>query len=91
MLKVREETQDELDQMRMTSCQPDAAIVNVREETSAQMTKVRLELDSGAARHRQLLASICHFLEAREKCKHKMPNTLAKSYIFYDDGCKVRV
>lgn len=91
MIEVREERQDELDLLRAAGLQREAIIAEVREVTLAEVTKMRSERNSAAARHHELFVCIRRIVEACKKRKDKAPETLAKFRKVYEEWRKVRV
>lgn len=75
----------------MTASQCEAAIAKECEETSAEVTEVRPERDTAAARHHELLVLICCIVEARKIRTDEVPDTFAKLRKVYDERHKDRV
>lgn len=71
---------------KATASRSKTTLAKVRDEASVEVSKGRSELNTSAARHHQLLVSICRVVKGYEARKDKV-----KLYKIYDDGRKVTV
>lgn len=74
--KVREKLLDEVEFWKAMTSRSESISAKLREETSVTVSKLRSELDSTAARHNELLASIRRVFKTPEERKDKVAVTL---------------
>lgn len=89
LAKVRELWWEEVEVWKATTSWSEAALAKVRDETSAEVKRLRFERDIASARHHELLASICDNLKACEERKDNMAGALVKLRKNYEEGRKV--